>query len=77
MSKMTFCSKVLLMRMRRLLNRSRSKNAPSNPSMTGVSKSVRLWPMTSSIINWVSLGYTKANSSDNTAQPTVPAAISL
>src|SRR5262245_43073556 len=72
---MTFCSKVLLIRMRMLLNKSLKKNAPARALMAGGSHSGRWAPMTPSMMNCVSRGKAKAKARDSTAQAMLPAAI--
>ncbi len=77
MSKMMFCSSVLLMRMRRPLKMSRIRNAPSSASITGISFSAWRLVMTSSITVWMSWGYANEKPSDISALPIVLAASNL
>src|SRR4051794_1619658 len=74
---MTFCSKVLLMRMSRLLKRSLKKKEPIKASIAQGKISARPLSITSSTTTRVIDGKTKEKESERMAQPRVAANIPL
>ena len=68
---------MLFTRTRRLLKRSRSRNAPSRASIAGVIKSGRLPTITSSMTNRVRLGKAKPHSVERIAHAMVASAMRL